>query len=232
MFRRNAQKLSIALFIILLALALYVFASGITRTRVNGPTADQLLALLRSCNQVSNGLYRTDSDAAQTIPICRLNGAIFWNADLDIDCDGQVTNVCNSSTDTLFQPDTAAHTAAGQPLDASMVRYVVIPGESSIFRYSRSNIQLGAVVAVIYNGRVQYGVVGDTGPEDIIGEASYAMAQSLGIDPNPAAGGVDGDVWYIVFQGSSVSPIDDQNQAVRAGEQLANQLISTQGASG
>jgi hypothetical protein len=218
-----------ALFIVLLALAFYVFANNFALSSVSRPTASQLLALLRSCNQVSNGLYRTDGDAAQTIPICQLDGAIFWRADMDIDCDGQVTNVCNSSTDSLFQPDTAAHTAAGQPLDASMVRYVVIPGESSTFRYSHANIQLGAVVAVIYNGRVQYGVVGDTGPEDIIGEASYAMAQSLGIDPNPAAGGVDGDVWYIVFQGSTVLPIDDQNQAVRVGEQLAAQLISTSG---
>ena len=31
-----------------------------------------------------------------------------------------------------------------------------------------------------------YAVFGDQGPDNIISEASYATAQSLGIDPNPA----------------------------------------------
>jgi len=40
--------------------------------------------------------------------------------------------------------------------------------------------RLGSVVAVIYNGQVAYGVFGDEGPDNIIGEASYAMAALLG----------------------------------------------------
>ena len=41
---------------------------------------------------------------------------------------------------------------------------------------------------------------GDTGPENIIGEASYAIAKTLGINPDPAVGGADSGVTYIVFK--------------------------------
>ncbi len=42
-------------------------------------------------------------------------------------------------------------------------------------------------------------MVGDTGPDEIIGEASYATAKALGIDPDPETGGTDSGVTYIVF---------------------------------
>jgi len=45
----------------------------------------------------------------------------------------------------------------------------------------------GNVVAVIYNHKLQYAVFGDTGPTNLIGEASYATAKKLGIDPDPAS---------------------------------------------
>ncbi len=63
--------------------------------------------------------------------------------------------------------------------------------------------------------------------DGIIGEASYAMASSLGIDPNPASGGVDTGVTYIVFtgQGAVVIPIEDHASAVTLGNQLAAQII-------
>lgn len=57
---------------------------------------------------------------------------------------------------------------------------------------------------MIHGDRVQYAVVGDTGPRDIIGEASYATAKSLGIRPDPRGGGTDDDVTYVVFPDSGV----------------------------
>ncbi len=45
------------------------------------------------------------------------------------------------------------------------------------------------MVAVIYRDRVEYAVVGDTGPREIIGEASYATAKALGIRPGRHGGG-------------------------------------------
>ena len=53
------------------------------------------------------------------------------------------------------------------------------------------------MAAVIFNGKIQYAVFGDTGPTDIIGEASYACAQKLGINPDPKNGGVGSGVTYI-----------------------------------
>ena len=52
------------------------------------------------------------------------------------------------------------------------------------------------------------------------------MAASLGIDPDPATGGADTGVTYIVFTGAGavVSPIEDHAAAVSLGEVLAAQL--------
>jgi hypothetical protein len=191
------------------------------------PTAAELLALTTTCSVASNGKYATDSGATPTVDICALTGAYFWKADMDIDCDGLKTAVCSASTDPAYQNQTSATTSTGGWLDASTLPYVVIPLPSSRFDYTKSNIQLGQLVAVIYNGKITYGVFGDEGPSDIIGESSYAMAQSLGIDPNPATGGVDSGVTYIVFTGPGavVSPIEDHAKAVALGQTLANKLL-------
>ncbi|GAA3354912.1 hypothetical protein GCM10017744_015370 [Streptomyces antimycoticus] len=124
---------------------------------------------------------------------------------MDIDCDGQVTSRCNEDTDPWFQDDTAFHQSDGEPLIADKLPYVVVPSPSSTWDYTKSGIKGGGVVAVIYNNKVQYAVVGDTGPTNIIGEASYATANALGIDPDPETGGAESGVTYIVFKNSSVS---------------------------
>ncbi|HJZ88219.1 MAG TPA: glycoside hydrolase family 75 protein [Polyangia bacterium] len=191
------------------------------------PTAGDLLARLRSCTPVSAGRYSTDVGTPANIPICQLVGAVFWQADMDIDCDGRVSAQCNASTDPAFMPQTSATESNGQYLDAATLPYVVVPLPSSRFDYSTAGIQFGTVIAVLYSNRVEYGVFGDEGPAEIIGEASYAMAQRLGIDPNPSTGGVDSGVSYIVFTGPSgvAAPIEDHNQAVRVGQMRALQFL-------
>jgi hypothetical protein len=77
---------------------------------------------------------------------------------------------------------------------------------------------------VIHGDRVRYAVVGDTGPRDIIGEASYAAAEALGIDPDPHTGGTPSGVTYIVFKNSRVEPIEDRAAATLTGERLARQF--------
>jgi hypothetical protein len=193
------------------------------------PTAAELLAKVTTCNQISNGLYKTDSENSATVKVCDKTGAVFWKADMDIDCDGIRTPQCNEDTDCCFQPDTAFHDSNDQPLNAAQLPYVVVPSESNIWRYhATSGISGGAVVAVIYNNQVEYAVVGDTGPTQIIGEASYATASALGIDPDPSNGGTDSGVTYIVFKGSGavVSPIESHNAAVAKGETLARQFVN------
>ena len=70
-------------------------------------------------------------------------------------------------------------------------------------------------------------VIGDTGPKGIIGEASYATARDLGIDPDPATGGSDGPVTYICFKGSRVSPIESNARAAEVGAALATAFVES-----
>jgi Fungal chitosanase of glycosyl hydrolase group 75/Carbohydrate binding module (family 35) len=191
------------------------------------PTASQLLAKMTSCSQISNGLYKTDSETSRTIPVCGKTGAVFWKADMDIDCDGQRTTQCNENTDCCFQPDTAFHQSDGKPLIASVLPYTVVPSPSSTWDYRNFNIGGASVVAIIFHDQVLYTVVGDTGPTDIIGEASYASAVALGINPDPRNGGTDEEVVYLVFRDSRrVSPIENHDNAVTLGEQLAREFLT------
>jgi Fungal chitosanase of glycosyl hydrolase group 75/Carbohydrate binding module (family 35)/Carbohydrate binding module (family 6) len=191
------------------------------------PTAAELLAKVTTCSQISNGKYKTDSETAATIAVCQKTGAVFWKADMDIDCDGIRTAQCNENTDCCFLPDTFCHSSTDNPLNAAQLPYVVVPSPSSIWNYTNFQIGCGTVVAVIFNNQVLYAVVGDTGPTAIIGEASYATANSLGINPDPSNGGTDSGVTYIVFQGSQrVSPIENHNNAVTLGQQLARTFVN------
>src|SRR6266542_3703009 len=93
-----------------------------------GPTADELLAKVTSCSQISNGKYKTDSDVSTaTVAVCQKTGAVFWKADMDIDCDGIRTTQCNETTDPWFQPDTFCHTSKGRPFQADKTHFFVIP---------------------------------------------------------------------------------------------------------
>ncbi|MFF7467920.1 glycoside hydrolase family 75 protein [Streptomyces sp. NPDC008092] len=189
-------------------------------------SAADLLAKVTSCSQISSGKYKTDDETSATIPVCGKNGAVFWKADMDIDCDGQRTTNCNEDRDPWYQDDTAFHQSDGKPLKAESLPYIVVPSSSSIWNYSGAGIKGGGVVAVIYNNKVEYAVVGDTGPTKIIGEASYATAKALGIDPDPATGGADSGVTYILFKNSKVSPIESHSAAVTLGDQLAKQFLA------
>jgi hypothetical protein len=191
------------------------------------PTAAELLATLANCNRVG-GDYATDSGGAQTIAICGLTGAVFWKADLDIDCDGKISTQCNTGTDPSFDDQTSATDSHGDPLDAATLPYVVVPLPSTRFDSTAHGLALGSVIAVIYQDKVEYGVFGDEGPSSIIGEASYRMAQLLGIDPDPATGGTDSGVAYIAFTGpSAVDPvIEDHDMAVLLGVAKARALLA------
>ncbi|MFF9407521.1 glycoside hydrolase family 75 protein [Streptomyces anandii] len=189
-------------------------------------SAADLLAKVKSCQQISHGKYKTDDETSATVPVCGKNGAVFWKADMDVDCDGQRTADCNEDRDPWYQDDTAFHQSDGRPLRAESLPYVVVPSASGIWNYSGAGIKGGGVVAVIYGNKVEYAVVGDTGPTKIIGEASYATAKALGIDPDPATGGADSGVTYILFKNSKVSPIESHSAAVNLGDKLAKQFIA------
>ena len=189
-------------------------------------SAEQLLALTQGCAKVvSQHTYALDDGSK--VPICALKGAVYFTADMDVDCDGKPTaNKCgpDKKLDCCFQPDTALHNGADEPLTAAVTPYVVIPQD-----FTYPGLTQGAVVAVIYNGHVQYAVFGDTGPVEIIGEASYACAEKLGIPPSAVNGGVGGKtVTYIAFTGTDTVPHDVENQSetTSLGQTLSARLVS------
>ncbi|MGW3582043.1 glycoside hydrolase family 75 protein [Streptomyces rubiginosohelvolus] len=189
-------------------------------------TAAELLAEVRACSRISKGRYRTDSGSAKaTVPVCGTRDAVFWKADMDIDCDGRKTRACNRKTDPYFLPETAFQSSRGEPLDSAALPHVVVPGPSKVWDYRKSGLTGGSVVAVVYRDRVRYGVIGDTGPTGIIGEASYAMAKALGIDPDPSTGGAESGVTYIAFKNSRISPIESRARAQSRGAALAREFV-------
>ncbi|WP_318196641.1 glycoside hydrolase family 75 protein [Streptomyces sp. MCL20-2] len=189
-------------------------------------TAADLLAEVRACSRISKGRYRTDSGSAKaTVPVCGTRDAVFWKADMDIDCDGRQTRACNRKTDPYFLPETAFQSSRGEPLDSAALPHVVVPGPSKVWDYRKAGLTGGSVVAVVYRDRVRYGVIGDTGPTGIIGEASYAMAKTLGIDPDPSTGGAESGVTYIAFKNSRVSPIESRARAQSRGAALAREFV-------
>ncbi|GGQ42853.1 glycoside hydrolase family 75 protein [Streptomyces mutabilis] len=188
-------------------------------------SAADLLARVRDCEPVSEGRYRSDAGAPADIPVCGARDAVYWKADLDVDCDGRPGDHCNSRTDPHFTPATAYTQSDGRPLDAERLPYVVVPEPSDIWDHREHEVHGGSVAAVVHGDRVRYAVVGDIGPRRLIGEASYAAAKSLGIPADPHAGGTDSGVTYIVFKDSEVEPIEDQAAAQETGERLAREFV-------
>lgn len=193
---------------------------------VAAPTADDVMAKLATCHKINHGAYAKDQGGTSNIDICDLSNAVFFKADMDIDCDGKQTAVCNKHADASYQSSTAAVDSHGKALDASVLPYIVVPGASSRWSYKNSGIKMGSVAAVIYNGKIEYGVVGDVGPQAIVGEASYAMAKRLGINPNPSSGGVASGVTYVIFKGAGPSKLEDHAAAAKLGAERAKTLIA------
>lgn len=203
------------------------FAKNVQNAPKTPDTANLAAAALQKlagCTEITtatNGRYKLDAvSSVADVKVCSNAGGIHFTADMDIDCDGKATAVCNASTDKSFLPQTAGVDSLGNPLDSSVVPYVVVPGVSSRFDYRARGIKMGSLAVVFYKGKLIYGVVGDVGPTAIIGEASYAMANAHGINPNPSTGGTASGVTYLIFSGPQnvVSKLEDVNEAKTKGE--------------
>lgn len=194
-----------------------------------GPTIEELRAKTDDCGtQLSNGLYAEDHGGTPTTPICGKDEAVFWQADLDVDCDGQRTEQCNENTDPYFQPQTACVQSDGAPLNSTTLPHIVIPLPSEIWDHAGANVNCGTVGAVMFEDKIVYGIIGDKGPASITGEGSYGMAEALGINPDPATGGVSGRVVrYVVFPGNEVTRNEDHAEATRLGEEAALRFVGS-----
>ncbi|HIV57573.1 MAG TPA: peptidoglycan-binding protein [Candidatus Stackebrandtia faecavium] len=192
-----------------------------------GPDADELRDRVSGCEtQLSDGEYAENDGDAADIAVCESGGAVHWKADFDVDCDGQRSDQCNENTDPWYQPETAFPQSDGEPLNSATLPHVVVPGVSDIWSYKDAGIGGGTVAAVVFEDKVAYAVVGDVGPQTAIGEGSYALAEQLGIDPDPQSGGIGGKVVdFILFPDATADPIEDHDDAVAKGEEAANGLL-------
>lgn len=187
-------------------------------------TPADVLARLGACARIG-GDYAKDVGSTSNIPVCQTSNVVWWTADLDVDCDGGRGAICRADPDYL--PDTSAVDSSGNPLDASTLPFIVIPLPSTRFRYADYGIRAGQIALVLYGGRMVFGIFGDAGPSAIIGEASFAMAEALGIPSSPSTGGVDSGVTYLVFTGATarVTRNEDHAEAVRLGEPLLSAFV-------
>ena len=169
------------------------------------PTGAELIAKLGNCTKIS-GPYNPDGPSTGNIDVCKTGSAVWWKADLDVDCDGIQTPPCN--TDNTGQPMTSiVDLAPSGDVDPTKLPYFVIPlGTPETEWYTPYAIELGQIGAVIYKGQVIYGIFADQAGGNFIGEASYEMC-SLFIGANncdPNNGGIDPlDVTYVTFTGAT-----------------------------
>lgn len=203
--------------------------------RAADPTTDNVAALLsltnKPCTKTLSGAYKYDDDGNKTAAICGdRTAAVYWTADMDIDCDGKVTpGKCDAAHDCCFQAQTAFQNSKGDHLTAAVDPYYVIPNN---FNLAANGIAKWQIAAIIYNGKLTYAFLADTGPANIIGEASYATAVILGINPDAKVGGTDGPVTYIVFTGTGGRPTipEDHDQVLQVGTRAAQEFLKANGA--
>ena len=200
-------------------------------TIIGSPAVAKLLALTKDCtaaNKVASDTGKFATDSGTIVHVCSLlgaagtadsGGALFWNADMDIDCDGLTTANCPGPPGPDHDPSYYNQTAFSGPNSSALTSekdpYVVIPGE--IKEIDQQNG--GNIIAVIYQNQIEFAVFGDTieyqagDPNEPIGEASVRTARGLGIPASPATGGVGSGVTYIAFTGPGTQPKDMEDIA-------------------
>jgi len=146
---------------------------------------------------------------AATLP----GGQVLFQCELQLDTDGWPGG---NRGDNTWQPDTSLRYADGSSVNANEVPYFVLPRNW----YQKFGIKLGDLAAVIYKGKLAFGVVADVGPKTKLGEGSLELLRQLGeerLRPNGQvinAGMGDssrGDyVLTIVFPGSAASSYQNQ----------------------
>lgn len=147
-----------------------------------------------------------------------LKGPNTQLADMDIDCDGNQNGIdhrCKSSDDT--QAETAFKDQVKKfgisDLRADIHPYVVLGNYGSYsptFDPEQHGIKPLSVVAVVCNGKLVYGIWGDTNGDDgppLIGESSLAVGTACFGQSMNGNNGHDGtDVLYIAFAGDHAVP--------------------------
>ncbi len=183
--------------------------------------------------------------APRTISLYQTSKTVFFEADMDIDCDGSDNGVCGGtdpSHDSNLSCDEVGNgqcsVNAGGPVDASTSPFYVLP-VGSPFNFSSKNIAIGQIAAIINRNTSPISLVyapflDEDGVSQEIGEGSAALASLLGIRNSPSTGGQDTGLVYIVFTGStgnlsSIADMANHQKAITTGQTLAAALVASIG---
>jgi Fungal chitosanase of glycosyl hydrolase group 75 len=191
------------------------------------------------CAQCSNDQSQPTAQK-KTISLFQTDAAVFFEADMDIDCDGSNNGICGG-TDPSHQNQLSCDANVkcsmdnGGPIDAAGTPFYVIP-VGSPFNYSSRGIGIGQLAAVINRKTNPVSIVyapflDEDGVSQEIGEASAYMASLLGVPNNPNTGGQDTGLAYIIFRGAaarftSVADMANHQKAITTGQALAAALLS------
>ncbi|GAA5844244.1 hypothetical protein JCM9279_001735 [Rhodotorula babjevae] len=132
---------------------------------------------------------------------------VWWQSNMDIDCDGSdgKGEICNG--DGSYQSSTTFQDDAGKHIDAQAIQYVVIDQDDD-FDPTKFGIQPLSVVAVVCGGKLTFGVWADTNALGSMGEASVYLARTcFGTQMTGNYGHGEPDVTYIAFPGTKADTV-------------------------
>jgi hypothetical protein len=124
---------------------------------------------------------------------------VQFQAKMAVCCDGMKHN---TYSDPCWNPETAYYNN-GKFLNPNKVRYVVVP---PLIIQSVDAIVLGSECDVFntQNKTRTDAICGEVGPKDKLGEGSCALAQAVGLNPNPNHGGTEGHIiLYTIYVGEA-----------------------------
>lgn len=180
----------------------------------------------------------------KTVSLYQTDKAVFFDADMDIDCDGSNDGICGGtdpSHQNLLSCDGNGKCSKdnGGPIDAATTPFYVLPIGSPFSSGSRG-IGIGQLAVVINRKTTPPSIVyapmlDEDGVSQEIGEASSFMAKLLGVPNDPNTGGQDTGIVYIVFRGTgarftSVADMANHQKAITVGQALAAELVAGLGA--
>ncbi|KAJ5657886.1 uncharacterized protein N7484_001535 [Penicillium longicatenatum] len=204
--------------VVSLAVVNPTFAQSVDGSKYNNPTAGPPASYFAAATSIPVAALKSAAAKASTAakdatyPINNSGGAakvtihsdwskfsegaaFVWVADMDVDCDG-IDYKCKGNQDGQSETNFGA-------LAAYEVPWIVIPDK---FGTTYQSVLPGNNVgAVICDGKMFYGIYGDSDGDDpeVIGEASWLMARTCfpNDDLNGNAGHGSVDVTYILFTG-------------------------------
>ncbi|GAA6013139.1 hypothetical protein JCM10207_006183 [Rhodosporidiobolus poonsookiae] len=187
-----------------------------------------------------DGGYKTNGEGEDGTHYCgdkkESPSYIWWESNMDIDCDGapSATGICVS--DGSYQSQTAFTDDSGNPIDASTVQYVVIDQDDN-FDPTSFGVQPLSVVAVVCGkgGKMTFGVWADTNAIGSMGEASVTFGRvCFGEVINGNSGHGPADVLYIAFPGSEADTVpsslgSDEDKLFTLGQKLVAGVFGDSG---